>query len=96
VRKAVLTPWLVAAAFLFSAWLNVVHGYEHDDHEQHTEECGICVLLSSITDHVIDDSNLNVDHFQLEKRYSFIAKNNLSIATYFTNPRAPPYTQNII
>ncbi len=91
-RKAVLTPWLVAATFLFSAWLNVVHGYEHDDHEQHAEECEICILLSSLTDHVENESNSNLDQFQSENRYLFIAKNNLSAVIRLTNPRAPPYT----
>lgn len=88
--KSALTIWLVATMLLFSVWLNVVHGYEHDEHEQHSEECEVCILLSSLTDHLVGDSNAGVDRFLVEEHYSFIVKNCLSSVIHFANPRAPP------
>jgi len=84
--------------FLFSAWLNVVHGYEHDDHdehEQHPEECEICILLASLTDYLVDDCKSIADHLFADTHYLFIAKNNLSAAIHFANPRAPPHIRKI-
>lgn len=92
--KSALTFWLVATTFLFSVWLNVVHGYEYDEHE-HSEECEICILLSSLTDHLVGDSNTSVDRFLAEEHYLFVVKNCLSSAINFANPRAPPRIQNL-
>ncbi len=89
--KTAFTSWLLASTLLFSAWLNVVHGYEHDEHEQHSEECEICILLSSLTDHLVDDSNSILDRFLTEEQHLFIVKNAFSTAIRFTNPRAPPH-----
>lgn len=95
--KTVVTPWLIATTFLFSVWLNVVHGYEHDEHEPLAEECEICVLLCSLTDHLVINSDANVDRFLAEDECLFIVNNSLSAAIHFSNPRAPPtYTSSLI
>lgn len=89
----------MATTLLFSAWLNVAHGYEHDDHdehEQHSEECGICCFLSGLSDSLVDDSNANPDRHLAEENYLFVIKNNLSAVIRFKKTRAPPHIQNLI
>ena len=93
--KSPLTAWLLATTFVFAAWLNVVHGYEHDEHEQHSHEqdseaCKICFLLSKLSDPIQIAPNSSINHPIAEEHYFFILKNNYASASQIVNSRAPP------
>jgi|GEM_PF-5299361 len=94
--KSHLTHWLLAAFFLFSVSLNVVHGYEHDENQEESEECEICIILCKVSDPIISGADTFASPLAAEVNYFFSIKNNPTTVARLTNSRAPPHISKLI
>ncbi len=87
---------LIASIFLFSAMLNVLHGYEHAENEPNTDECEICFVLLKNTDTLLVNVQPITQCFYIQDSSALTTKHYLTTPLYFIKTRAPPYAINPI
>jgi hypothetical protein len=89
-RKSYISSTLITSLFLFSAWLNALHGYEYTNHEHGPEECEICFVLLEITDTFLANFGSSTLLFSEHEMLSTQTNYTFTTTTYFLHPRAPP------